>query len=1021
MQSGSSNRPSKKSHQSIADTAPIPKRAERVASPLHDIYPDGANGPEYSFEEIYASRMGLRHVRSGTLEGRLAVPMQAWEIECRSSGASWRQDSSGQTLLRDPISKAPLFQYIRRQDEAEQALRLEEERIAGREAESARLAETAAAGLAVREADRARRRDAGVTASVLHAGPKNREITVWQDQVEGSFREAGVHLLSECSETGPHQWADMRSSDDSNEPAAIRAQSEERTAFRPPSPTINTKAALAEVNAMFSKTMRFDDAQDYDKHESNSDTEHSASDEDDFDNATPLPPSQAETDDTFWNHSQPASQSQSQQPFQSQSTMPSQSSLGTTSESGDTTEGSDSESDHIQQQQYISLKPSASESQLAMSRSSSSSSSASGQFEPFRPSRPRTTPFIPKKPRANAKADENSSFTVKSASAAIARAGMSTEDNQQDSAQPAFEIYREEPVSVVSSQYTMTNSIKHKHITGPSAQESPNDVSIDKGGPSAESETPGYALGRRIGGASAFANNVNIMTPIIERTCEFGMSTNTFPGNSSSSIQAFTVLADAETDNDGFDIVYDDLVSSRTSVSHLDRRRNADEKEVDVLVAPSVREDDIATNVKTNPRFGNNNTGSALPIDPLAPSLLHSILNDRDMKLSNLSGFVDRRSQYARKLDGLQKTAKSRRKSGGRRSSSVFDESVWELELDRSVFSVREKLGEGGFGAVFRVVELLDGEQDEDEDLVQTALKVESPANLWEFFILHLIHSRIAKSVRKSVIRSHRLYAYKDESHMLVDYCDQGTLLNAVNHAQEAGVGPAGGGLGFEEVVAMFFTVELSRVLEGFHDAGFLHGDFKIDNCLLRLDEVAGGARNWCGTYRSDGSGGWSSKGVCVIDFGRTIDLRQYADGQSFSTKWTTDKHDCPEMMQGRPWTYQPDYYGLACCAHVLLFGRYLETASMEDTSAGVRYAVKEPFKRYHQAALWSRFFDILLNPTLVNRDGSLPITGTVADVRREMEIWLEANSERSGKNLKHLLKKLEIQAMSSSSSSRDR
>lgn len=337
--------------------------------------------------------------------------------------------------------------------------------------------------------------------------------------------------------------------------------------------------------------------------------------------------------------------------------------------------------------------------------------------------------------------------------------------------------------------------------------------------------------------------------------------------------------------------------------------------------------------------------------------------------------------------------------------------------MANDVFSVREKLGEGGYGAVFRVAELLEDMETEDEDeaVSQLALKVESPTNVWEYFILDRLHARLPSRTRQSIVKAHRLYAYKDESHLLIDYCDQGTLLDAVNHAQEAGVGPSGtSAKGFEEVVAIFFTIELIRILEDFHASGFLHGDFKVDNCLLRLEEVPGGARAWGSSYKRDGAGGWGSKGLKIIDFGRTTDLSVFPPGQRFSTNWKTDNHDCAEMREGTPWTYQPDYYGLACIAHVLIFGKYLETVETVDENTGKRkHVMKESLKRYHQIPLWTKLFDLLLNPCEVRQDGSLPITHELAAVRYEMEDWLEANSDKSGKSLKGLLKKLEIQALS--------
>jgi checkpoint serine/threonine-protein kinase len=410
--------------------------------------------------------------------------------------------------------------------------------------------------------------------------------------------------------------------------------------------------------------------------------------------------------------------------------------------------------------------------------------------------------------------------------------------------------------------------------------------------------------------------------------------------------------------------------------------------------------------------------------DPLLPEQISDILNTSSTPLTSIEGFRDHRNQTSSKLGALQRIAQSRRKSSHNashsRASAAHEETAWQLELDQDVFSVREKLGEGGFGSVFRVAELLEdvAEDDDEDNMKQTALKIESPPNLWEFYIITLLHNRLPERTRGSVVQAYRLYAFQDESHLLLDYCDQGSLLDAVNHAHDAGIGPAGTvSTGLEEVLAIFFTIELTRILECFHTYRFIHGDFKIDNCLIRLDDVPGGAaRNWSSAYKADGTGGWKHKGVTIIDFGRTVDLDHFEPGQTFTTEVKTDKHDCPEVAEGRPWLYQPDYYGLACIAHVLLFGKYLETVQTgEDSRTGLpKQSIKEPLKRYHQASLWNRFFDLLLNPTsFTEGDPSKPITHLLKDSRHDMERWLEANSDKNGKSLKGLLKKLEIWALS--------
>jgi checkpoint serine/threonine-protein kinase len=74
-----------------------------------------------------------------------------------------------------------------------------------------------------------------------------------------------------------------------------------------------------------------------------------------------------------------------------------------------------------------------------------------------------------------------------------------------------------------------------------------------------------------------------------------------------------------------------------------------------------------------------------------------------------------------------------------------------------------------------------------------------------------------------------------------------------------------------------------------------------------------------------------------------------------------------------------------------------------------LRYKLATAFKRYWQVDLWTRLFDVLLNPCLVNPDGALPVSDTLAQLREEMETWLQANCSRSSNTLKGLLKKIEL------------
>ncbi|KAM0789898.1 hypothetical protein ACM66B_006740 [Microbotryomycetes sp. NB124-2] len=419
-------------------------------------------------------------------------------------------------------------------------------------------------------------------------------------------------------------------------------------------------------------------------------------------------------------------------------------------------------------------------------------------------------------------------------------------------------------------------------------------------------------------------------------------------------------------------------------------------------------------------------TSGVIPVNPFLTATMDALLASGPSRVLDHPNIYDLTSQTADSLTSLQKTAKRRQSRRTSRDKTGVIEEAWEVQLGSDVFSIRDKLGEGAYGAVFRMVQPADPDASFDVDAVDDesslAVKVQAPSSLWEFFMLDRIRSRVDEQTSRAVVKAEKLYAFKDESYLMLEYCDQGSLLDAVNKSNEIGVAPVTGGVGqgLDELVAMFFVIELLKTVEGLHDAGFIHGDIKIDNCLVRFEDVPGGTRAWASAYDAEGGNGWSQKGIKLIDFGRTIDTTLFPPGQKFVSDVHTVAQDaahqtladCPEMRAGEHWTYEPDYYGVASIAFNLLFGKYME--SKRDTGNGrTIWTIDQPFKRYHQAELWSKLFDVLLNPRLVNENGSLPVTDEVRKVRTEMQDWLVKNCDRNGKSLKSMIKKIEIFAMS--------
>ena len=129
------------------------------------------------------------------------------------------------------------------------------------------------------------------------------------------------------------------------------------------------------------------------------------------------------------------------------------------------------------------------------------------------------------------------------------------------------------------------------------------------------------------------------------------------------------------------------------------------------------------------------------PCNPFDPPIVSALLT----RFSSERDFYDLRQDESQLLEQLQKFAKkkARRASGNSNSSrgGFEDSDLMEIAIADRKFGVIDKLGEGGFGAVFQAVDMNlrrnsdsdpDGEDDDgddgDEDKGKVALKVVKPA-----------------------------------------------------------------------------------------------------------------------------------------------------------------------------------------------------------------------------------------------------------------------------------------------------
>lgn len=421
--------------------------------------------------------------------------------------------------------------------------------------------------------------------------------------------------------------------------------------------------------------------------------------------------------------------------------------------------------------------------------------------------------------------------------------------------------------------------------------------------------------------------------------------------------------------------------------------------------------------------------------NPVDDSVRNSILESIQPPLSSYPGYCDYRPLTCNKAPEIRKFIKAivKAKNGSDKTTTSISmpPAVRFPQASTKTYTVKRELGKGAFAPVYLAEEedISDGEKT-----TLVAMKCEHPPTAWEFYIMSVLQSHIPPSHRasSSLLKPHSMHLFADEGYLLETYLDQGTLLDLVNLAKSdpANISTTGT---LDESVAMFFTVELLRTVDAMHGVGILHGDLKADNCLVRLSRPADGQEAWDPTYQPDGTAGWAAKGLCLIDFGRAIDLRAFKPDVRFVADWKTGPRDCVEMRELRPWTYQVDYWGVAGVVHSLLFGKYIEDVVVvdehnhnnhnnnKDASSGgdggigigqkKKYKLREGLKRYWQTDLWGALFEILLNPTANvagEVGGRMPCAKGLRGVREGMEAWLADEGGRRNGGLKAGLRRIE-------------
>ncbi|XP_077076444.1 mitotic checkpoint serine/threonine-protein kinase BUB1 isoform X2 [Siphateles boraxobius] len=288
-------------------------------------------------------------------------------------------------------------------------------------------------------------------------------------------------------------------------------------------------------------------------------------------------------------------------------------------------------------------------------------------------------------------------------------------------------------------------------------------------------------------------------------------------------------------------------------------------------------------------------------------------------------------------------------------------------------------LGQGAFATVYQATNLMTTRK--------LILKVQKPANPWEFYVDSQLNARLQPSVRHLFNTIYSAHLFSNGSVLIGELHNCGTLLSAINlyKSRSEKVLP--------QPLVLYFTVCILHMVQQLHQAHIIHADIKPDNFMLGERFL----ENDC--FERD----HLQHGLALIDLGQSIDMTLFPEDTAFTAKCMTSGFQCVEMLSGRPWSYQTDYFGIAGTVYCMLFGTY-----MQVKEEGGVWRTNGVFKRMVHAELWQDLFLTLLN---VPDCRSLPC---LQSLRLRLDTVLQENYSRKLHSLKNRLVVQILEARSS-------
>ncbi|KAI8076764.1 kinase-like domain-containing protein [Halteromyces radiatus] len=269
------------------------------------------------------------------------------------------------------------------------------------------------------------------------------------------------------------------------------------------------------------------------------------------------------------------------------------------------------------------------------------------------------------------------------------------------------------------------------------------------------------------------------------------------------------------------------------------------------------------------------------------------------------------------------------------------------FSLGQEMIDVHGYLDEGKYGTVY-VVKWRNRPM---------ALKIHKQVDRWEHYMHQFIYQQCPQADR-FFLRSHALYLDHHHSYSIMDYASQGTLLKCLNVFRQLDERAV------PEALVQLLVLRILQAIYVLHEAHIVHLDLKLDNLLMDYS-LPGMAPTQQNNHNNNTFLGpvpaytsshpfWQNISIKVIDFGLALNLDLFNNATRTpilaKAVWKPRvKNDMPSIVAGLPWLpYQLDYWGIANCAHSLLFSGPMVNAKHNQP------------KRYWNQSLWLSFFTSL-------------------------------------------------------------